>query len=42
MKIAKILKDNRGEGTYVETVVFVLVGVIFLSFTLNLFSIISA
>ena len=42
MKIAKILKDNRGEGTYIETVVFVLVVVIFLSFTLNLFSIISA
>lgn len=42
MKIAKILKNNRGEGTYIETVVFVLVVVIFLSFTLNLFSIISA
>ena len=38
----KILKNNRGEGTYIETVVFVLVVVIFLSFTLNLFSIISA
>ena len=32
----KILKNNRGEGTYIETVVFVLVVVIFLSFTLNL------
>lgn len=38
----KQLKSRRGEGTYIETVVFVLVAVIFISLTLNLFSIISA
>lgn len=38
----KKLLNKRGEGTYVDTVVFILVAVIFIAFILNLFSIISA
>lgn len=38
----KQLKSKRGEGTYIDTVIFVLVAVMFISFSLNVFSIISA
>ena len=38
----KQLKSNRGEGTYIDTVIFVLKAVLFISFALNIFSIISA
>ena len=38
----KKLLNRKGEGTYIDTVVFILVAVIFIAFTLNLFSIISA
>ena len=38
----KMNLNKRGEGTYIDTVVFVLVAVIFIAFILNLFSIISA
>ena len=38
----KMKLNKRGEGTYIDTVVFILVAVIFISFILNLFSIISA
>ena len=34
--------NKRGEETYIDTVVFILVAVIFIAFILNLFSIISA
>ena len=40
--ISKILHSKRGDDTYISTVVFVLVAVIFISFTINLFSVISA
>ena len=36
------LLNRKGEGTYIDTVVFILVAVIFIAFILNLFSIISA
>lgn len=38
----KLLKSKRGEGTYIDTVIFVIIAAIFISFILNLFSIISA
>ena len=38
----KMKLNKRGEGTYIDTVVFILVAVIFIAFILNLFSIISA
>ena len=38
----KKLLNRKGEGTYIDTVVFILVAVIFIAFILNLFSIISA
>ncbi len=38
----RLLKSRRGEGTYISTTVFVIVAVMFISLTLNLFSIISA
>ena len=38
----KKLLNHKGEGTYIDTVVFILVAVIFIAFILNLFSIISA
>ena len=38
----KTILNRRGEGTYIDTVVFILVAVIFIAFILNLFSIISA
>ena len=38
----KILTSKKGEGTYVSTVIFVLVAVLFIAFTIRLFSIISA
>ena len=38
----KMTLNKRGEGTYIDTVVFILVAVIFIAFILNLFSIISA
>ena len=38
----KTILNKRGEGTYIDTVVFILVAVIFIAFILNLFSIISA
>lgn len=38
----KKIPNKKGEGTYIDTVVFILVAVIFISFILNLFSIISA
>ena len=38
----KKLLNKRGEGTYIDTVVFILVAVIFIAFILILFSIISA
>ena len=40
--ISKILRSKRGDDTYISTVVFVLAAVIFISFTINLFSVISA
>ena len=38
----KKLLNRKGEGTYIDSVVFILVAVIFIAFILNLFSIISA
>ncbi len=38
----KILRSKKGEGTYIDTAIFIIVAVLFLSFTLNLFSIIAA
>ena len=38
----KRLRNSRGEGTYISTVVFVLIAVIFIGLVINLFSIISA
>ena len=38
----KMKLNKRGEGIYIDTVVFILVAVIFIAFILNLFSIISA
>ena len=38
----KRLRNSRGEGTYISTVVFVLIAVIFIGFVINLFSIINA
>lgn len=38
----KKILNSKGEGTYIDTVVFILVAVIFIAFILNLFSIISA
>ena len=38
----KMKLNKRGEGTYIDTVVFILVAGIFIAFILNLFSIISA
>ena len=38
----KMKLNKKGEGTYIDTVVFILVAVIFIAFILNLFSIISA
>ncbi len=37
----QLLKSRRGEGTYIDTAVFVLIAVMFVSFALNLFSVIS-
>ena len=37
-----ILKTKRAEGTYISTVVFVLIAVIFIGLVINLFSIIAA
>lgn len=34
--------NEKGEATYIDTVIFILVAVIFIAFSLNLFSIISA
>lgn len=36
------LRENRAEGTYISTVVFVLIAVIFIGLVINLFSIIAA
>ena len=38
----KKLLNRKGEGTYIDSVVFILVAVIFIAFILNLFLIISA
>lgn len=38
----KSILNKKGEGTYIDTVVFILVAVMFIAFALNLFSIISA
>ena len=38
----KILKSKKGEGSYVSTAVFILIAVIFISLTLNLFAVIHA
>ena len=38
----KILKSKRGEGSYVSTAVFILIAVIFISLTINLFAVIHA
>lgn len=38
----KMKLNRKGEETYIDTVVFILVAVIFIAFILNLFSIISA
>ena len=37
-----VLKTKRAEGTYISTVVFVLIAVIFIGLVINLFSIITA
>ena len=37
-----VLKTKRAEGTYISTVVFVLIAVIFIGLVINLFSIIAA
>lgn len=37
-----VLKTKRAEGTYISTVVFVLIAVIFIGLVINLFSIINA
>ena len=37
-----VLKTKRAEGTYISTVVFVLIAVIFIGLIINLFSIINA
>ena len=38
----KILSQKKAEGTYISTVVFVLIAVIFIGLVINLFSIIAA
>ncbi len=38
----KLLQSRRGEGSYISTMLFIFVAVIFIMFTLNLFSIVSA
>ena len=38
----KKLKSKRGEGSYVSTAVFILIAVVFISFTINLFAVIHA
>ena len=40
--MTKQLKSNRGEGTYIDTVIFVFVSALIISFMLNVFSIIVA
>ena len=37
-----ILKSKRGEGSYIGSVVFILTAVIFIAFTVNIFSVIHA
>ena len=40
-KIIRTLKSDKAEANYISTVIFIFVAVLILSFTLNLFSIIS-
>ena len=40
-KIRKILKDDRGEANYFNTMVFIFISVLLLAFIIDLFSIIS-